>query len=445
MNYNTFQISACLGATLLQRLKRELQLHIFCDASERAYGAVAYLRFESAGHEVHTAFVIARSRVAPRKQLSIPRLELCAALAGAQLSKLLLNELTLPISDTCHYKVFVGTRIAELQELTEAAKWRYVPSALNPADDITRGKSLRELSEPNQWMNGPPYLRQGPDHWPTPPAVCTNSADNSELKKFVLCAHVNTSPAQPIPAQYNTWAELVQATYLSSHVAAASPMSATQRIETEIQLLKQAQIDSFPAEVNALKTGKEVRSNSRLHNLSPEYDSQLGLIRVGGLLRRAENVDIVTLHPIVLSPDHPITRLIIKDYDSRLLHPGPERVFAELRSVYWILRGRQAIRKHQHYCLECKKWRANPVPPKMSDLPTTRLRLHQPLFWSTGIDCFGPFIIKIGWRQEKRWALFLNVSPPAAFIWTCSVVWIVIPFSWPCANSLLREGKLLKY
>lgn len=142
--------------------------------------------------------------------------------------------------------------------------------------------------------------------------------------------------------------------------------------------------------------------------MSPEYDAQLGLIRVGSRLRRAEDIDIDTLHPIVLSPDHPTTQLLIKDYDSRLLHPGPERVFAELRRVYWILRGRQAIRKHQHTCLDCKMWRANPVLPKMSDLPASRLRLHQPPFWSTGIDCFGPFTIKIGRRQEKRWGIIFK-------------------------------------
>ncbi|KAK7933404.1 hypothetical protein WMY93_004300 [Mugilogobius chulae] len=182
----------------------------------------------------------------------------------------------------------------------------------------------------------------------------------------------------------------------------------SQRIDTELQVLRQAQLDSFPAEMNALKAGKEVRSDSKLKTLSPEYDSQLGLIRVGGRLRRAENMDIDSLHPIVLSPDHPTTQLIIKDYDTRLFHPGPERVFAELRRVYWILRGRQAIRKHQHHCLECKKWRANPVTPKMSDLPASRLRLQQPPFWSTGIDCFGPFTVKIGRRQEKRWGIIFK-------------------------------------
>lgn len=74
-------------------------LHIFCDAAEVAYGAVAYLLIEQQG-EVHTSFVMARSRVAPKRQLTMPRLELCAALAGAQLAKLLLQELTIHIEST---------------------------------------------------------------------------------------------------------------------------------------------------------------------------------------------------------------------------------------------------------------------------------------------------------------------------------------------------------
>lgn len=74
-----------------------VQIHIFCDASEHAYGSVAYLRTEDNAGKVHVAFLIARSRVAPKRQLSIPRLELCAALIGAQIAALLQKELTLPI------------------------------------------------------------------------------------------------------------------------------------------------------------------------------------------------------------------------------------------------------------------------------------------------------------------------------------------------------------
>ncbi len=74
-------------------------LHILCDAAEVAYGAVAFLLIKHYG-DIHTSFVMARSRVAPKQQLTMPRLELCAALATTQLAKLLVQELTIPIETT---------------------------------------------------------------------------------------------------------------------------------------------------------------------------------------------------------------------------------------------------------------------------------------------------------------------------------------------------------
>lgn len=130
-------------------------------------------------------------------------MELSAALTGAQLAKLLSSELTLRIdtntlwtdsttvlrwilSDSCRYKVFVGTRVAEIQDLTDVQSWRYVDSASNPADDITRGKTLQELSEPTRWNQGPSFLLQTSDYWPTTPAIPLKE-EPSELRKSVFC------------------------------------------------------------------------------------------------------------------------------------------------------------------------------------------------------------------------------------------------------------------
>lgn len=148
------------------------EVHVFCDASEKAYGSVAYLRVTDTHGHIHTSFLMARSRIAPQKQLSMPRLELSAALTGAQLAMTLHAEHTLPLqhttlwtdsttvltwlqSESCRYKVFVGTRIAEIQELTKVQQWRYVASEENPADNITRGKSLPGLAPTSRWLRAP--------------------------------------------------------------------------------------------------------------------------------------------------------------------------------------------------------------------------------------------------------------------------------------------------
>ena len=163
--------------------------------------------------------------------------------------------------------------------------------------------------------------------------------------------------------------------------AADPPSSSTDDaanyIAAETLLLKQVQMDSFPEEVRALKSKRPLPSNSRLGPLSPKYDEVTGFLRVGGSLHRAENLE---MDPIVLDPHHRITKLLIQDFDESLLHPGPERMPAELRRCFWILWGREAIRKFQHTCRACQRWRTKPEIPKMADFPPARLHLYKPPF-----------------------------------------------------------------
>lgn len=129
---------------------------------------------------------------------------------------------------------------------------------------------------------------------------------------------------------------------------------------------------------------------------------------MGGRLRRCDVLNSEVLHPILLDPSHPITKLLIQHCDAQLHHPGAERVFAEFRRKYSILRGREAVRRHQHHCPECKKWRGQPEVPRMADLLPSSLRIFRPAFYSTGIDCFGPMLIKVGRRSEKRWGFLFK-------------------------------------
>ncbi|XP_039534154.1 uncharacterized protein LOC120483252 [Pimephales promelas] len=386
------------------------ELHVFCDASERVYGSVAYLRVTDDSKKVHVTFVLARSRVAPRKCLSMPRLELCAALSGAQMVKVIQAELTIPIhkviywadsttalhwlkSESCRYKVFVGSRVAEIQTLTDVTQWRYVDSARNPADHITRGLTLDQIAGPHQWRSGPSFLTEPQDMWPLTPST-ESVPDLSEMKRASFVGAVTVIPS-PVPSdlsQFRTWSELVQATVESCNGAANNNVfEASMYTQAEKLLLAQSQLDSFPEEFRALKAGKLIPTDSRLSSLAPEYDENTGLIRVGGRLRRVESLPSDIIHPIVLDPHHQVTKLLIQDIDRQLHHPGAERVLAELRRRYWVLRGREAVRKHQYSCQDCQFWRAKPQNPQMADFPPCRLRLFKPPFYSTGVDCFGPF------------------------------------------------------
>ncbi|XP_041839808.1 uncharacterized protein LOC121638843 [Melanotaenia boesemani] len=402
-------------------------LHVFCDASEQAYGAVSYLVVESM-KQVHVTFVMARSRVAPKRQLSMPRLELCAALAGAQLASLLQKELTLPLktinlwtdsttvlswltSDSCRFKVFVGTRVAEIQELAEPSAWRYVDSANNPADDVTRGQTLAQLKGPNRWIQGPPFLSGPSRQWPSQPSSQV-SPDTDELKKNSFCGltqHNASSQLLDI-TQFVDWSSLVKAMHqaLTSKAGSDDQARTCDLRDAELYLLQTCQADSFPEEVQALKVGKPVSPHSRLRMLVPEMDAGTGLMRVGGRLRHISHLSEEDIHPIILDNKQHVTHLLIKAYDAKLLHPGPERVFAELRRQYWILRGRQVIKRHQRTCVDCQRWRGKPSVPRMADLPPARLRLFQPPFFSTGVDCFGPYMVRVGRRHEKRWGLIFK-------------------------------------
>lgn len=268
--------------------------------------------------------------------------------------------------------------------------------AQNPADDLTRGKTLQELKDPNRWSQGPPFLLRSPDSWPERPNA-EPPKDQAKLRKTAFCGATVTSPSDCGPGGKGagSWQELLEdtVTALQGATLSGSPLTAEDYQRVEIEILLRAQKQSFPDDYKLLVGGKPVAPSSRLLTLSPVLDSASGLIRVGGQLRRLEDVD-VPLHPVVLDAAHPVTHLLIQKYDSDLHHPGPERVFSELRRSFWIIRGREAVRKHQRACAECQQWRGQPSVPRMADLPEARLRLHKPPFYFTGVDCLDPCWLK---------------------------------------------------
>ena len=149
-------------------------LHVFVDASIKAYGTVAYL---TSGP--HTTMVMSKTRVAPLKKLTLPQLELMAAVVGARLASYLRNQLKIAhtvywsdsqividwLSSNKDLKQFVKNRVIEIRESTRNATWNYCPSSDNPADLLTRGVRTDALIASELWNNGPTWLTNQ-DSWP---------------------------------------------------------------------------------------------------------------------------------------------------------------------------------------------------------------------------------------------------------------------------------------
>ncbi|KAE8293635.1 hypothetical protein D5F01_LYC08747 [Larimichthys crocea] len=213
-----------------------------------------------------------------------------------------------------------------------------------------------DLTDAGRWTHGPIFLKQQPEDWPKPPCPPPDEPE-SEMRQTAMAVWLTTISTVPDPQQHQTLSDYLEATAHQLHEAAnlSTPVTADDYATAELEALTQAQRDSFPEESALLAASKPVAKSSRLMSLAPELNEATGLIRVGGRLRRCSDLTSDMIHPIVLDPQHPLTRLIIQDYDVKLHHPGPERVFAEIRRRYWILRGCEAVCRHQRKCTECRK------------------------------------------------------------------------------------------
>ncbi len=99
-----------------------------------------------------------------------------------------------------------------------------------------------------------------------------------------------------------------------------------------------------------------------------------------------------------------VAELIVRhvhQWESR--HCGREHVLAKVQQRYWIPRGRQLVRKILKTCVLCKRLRGGLEGQQMADLPIDRVQPNVPPFTYTGVDCFGPFLVKRGRAVEKRY------------------------------------------
>lgn len=403
-----------------------VQLHLFSDASEKGYGSVAYLRVKRS-EDVHCYFLLGKSRVAPLKAVTIPRLELSAALLSVKLSNLI--QVELPVSfqkilfwtdstavlkyvrnETKRFHTFVANRVSKIRLASDPSQWRYVSSAENPADVASRGCSADQLNQ--RWICGPTFLLEGEDQWPVCPEIGICSGEDPEVKRETVshCAATSSTNSQPplhdLFNKVSSWNKLKRIVAwlcrYKQNLRAKSRGEATELgllsvkelEEAECLIVKEVQKESFKGET------VPVKRSSPLRKLDPIMVN--GILRVGGRLAKAA-VEEDTKHPIILPKNHPVTKLVIMYYHVKCGHQGRNHTLAEVRSKYWIIRGNATVRGCLKTCNICRRVQGPMCNQKMASLPKDRVEPFGPAFTSVGVDLFGPFMVKRGRSLVKQY------------------------------------------
>ncbi|XP_061170947.1 uncharacterized protein LOC133180435 [Saccostrea echinata] len=415
-------------------------IHIFCDASESAISAVAYV--ESQGN---FGFILGKSKLAPLKGHSIPRLELCGAVLAVEIAKCVSEQLELPIehfkfyydskvvlgyifNNSRRFYQYVANRVMQIRKVTKPDQWSYISTDKNPADQATRQIPVKALQN-STWLLGPsPAHLQQIQH----PCVSYEMVDpdsDREVRQEITCLKVDISRLGLKSERFSCfsqWRKLVETIARLQHIAHSfqqgdSKCSGWHVCEdsrtvenfnkAEKLIIKIVQNEVYLEEIQCILKEKPLPRDSNILPLSPFLDKD-GILRVGGRLNKS-SLPINEKNPVIIPRNHHIALLIVRYYHELCKHQGRHLTAGAIRSAgFWIIGARKLVSSILHNCVKCRKLRGKLLCQKMSDLPTDRLEPSPP-FTYIGLDTFGPWEIvtrrtRGGSANSKRWAILFT-------------------------------------
>lgn len=399
----------------------KIEIHGFSDASQNAYAAVVYCRIEDEFGNIHVNLLTSKSRVAPIKQISIPRLELCAAHLLARLIDTVIKNLKWFNYD-CYawtdsqivlhwlndhpskWKTFVANRTSQIMTLLPKLKWNHVSTANNPADCSSRGILPQDLVNHGIWWHGPAWLSQAKQFWPVTSNMNFHTQSENLEEKLIKVNHVLISNdcVQNLFDKVSQYSKLRRVLAyvmkfilkLKLKIQKFTPSIETYLTTSELKKAdtlcnKWAQETEFHQDIKDLAAGRNV-SKGKLLALTPFLDAE-GVLRVGGRLNNSQ-CSYSVKHPVILPYSCKLSKMILNHIHNLYQHPGPSLLSHLSRQSYWIINVRKLSRKVINECIICCRLSANIKPQLMGHLPPERVTPTKP-FSNTSLDYAGPIQI----------------------------------------------------
>lgn len=425
----------------------KIQFHGFSDASQKAYGAAIYMRVvDEVGH-CRVELITAKSRVAPLKIMTLPRLELMAAELLVEIMQRTKEVLELDKAETyywtdseivlfwlrkfpCELKTFVSHRVATIQSGSSVDRWTHIESKMNPADLISRGISVKALVASQLWWHGPEFLAKDRKEWPIwRKGLTVNQLPADKVAQFFAEQPLKERPTITPQITLTTtgkdgigFAILKRSPTLGSILRVTAyvlrfitkcgaklsrsglmKMRGDDTIPTALQIspaergralrfwLRMVQRQEYGREIRALEQKEPVEANSKVADLCPFLDDD-GIMRLRGRLENAE-LTFDQKHPIILPAKSIMTERLIAHAHRQTLHGGVQQCTQYLRNQYWILGLRREIKTYISRCIPCFRQRQRTADQLMADLPSCRVQRDK-AFRKCGVDYAGPFDIK---------------------------------------------------
>ncbi|XP_053690946.1 uncharacterized protein LOC128739478 [Sabethes cyaneus] len=299
------RIPRCYLGDSLSSIVESIELHVFTDASEHAYGCVAYLRVVVEG-VVRCSLVMCRSKVAPLKRQSVPRLELMAAVLGARLSETILTTHTLKID-----------RIGGILELTRATDWRWISTKLNIADVLTKLSRNPILQSVSEWFTSPSFLHQSEDQWPS---TDTQIGDTTEKARGLVLFHEVINDER-----CSRWITLLRGTAYALRFIS----NCIRKKNDELPVL------TTNLTLKPEQQPERLARSSSIYKLTPVL-VQDGILRMGGRMETSTGIPFDKRLPIIFPRKHGLTGKLIQVYHEKFGHANRETVVNELRQRFWI-------------------------------------------------------------------------------------------------------------